>query len=73
MGGYNPNGFKKPSIQNSFNDGNKLNSGGGKANFIPSTNLSNFLLNKGSSGNLKTAFENEYSYNINLENLNPHQ
>ena len=35
---------------------------------MPSSNISNFLLNKGSSGNLKT-FENEYSYNINLENL----
>ncbi|CDW80812.1 protein kinase domain containing protein [Stylonychia lemnae] len=62
-GNFNSNNFKKPSIQNSFNDG-KL----AKNNFMPSQNISNFLLNKGSSGNLKT-FDNEYSYNINLENL----
>ena len=38
-------------------------------NFIPSSNLSQFLLKKGSNGSLHT-FENEYSYKINLENLN---
>lgn len=39
-------------------------------NFIPSSNLSQFLLKKGSNGSLHT-FENEYSYKINLNNLNP--
>lgn len=38
-------------------------------NFIPSSNLSQFLLKKGSNGSLHT-FENEYSYKINLTNLN---
>jgi hypothetical protein len=38
-------------------------------NFIPSSNLSQFLLKKGSNGSLHT-FENEYSYKINLDNLN---
>ena len=38
-------------------------------NFIPSSNLSQFLLKKGSNGSLHT-FENEYSYKINLNNLN---
>ena len=38
-------------------------------NFIPSSNLSQFLLKKGSNGSLHT-FENEYNYKINLENLN---
>lgn len=38
-------------------------------NFIPSSNLSQFLLKKGSNGSLQT-FENEYNYKINLENLN---
>lgn len=37
-------------------------------NFIPSSNLSSFLLNKGSSGSLRN-FENEYNYKINLESL----
>lgn len=37
-------------------------------NFVASSNISQFLLNKGSSGNLKV-FENEYNYKINLENL----
>jgi hypothetical protein len=41
-------------------------------NFIPSSNLSQFLLKKGSNGSLHT-FENEYSYKINLNNLNPQQ
>ena len=38
-------------------------------NFIPSSNLSQFLLKKGSNGSLHT-FDNEYSYKINLDNLN---
>lgn len=38
------------------------------ATFVPSTNLSTFLLSKGSSDSLGT-FDNEYSYRINLENL----
>jgi len=38
-------------------------------NFIPSSNLSQFLLKKGSNGSLHT-FENEYNYKINLNNLN---
>jgi hypothetical protein len=42
------------------------------ANFAPSSNLSTFLLSKGSSGSLGT-FENEYSYRINLDNLNGQQ
>jgi hypothetical protein len=37
-----------------------------------SSNLSQFLLKKGSNGSLHT-FENEYSYKINLNNLNPQQ
>lgn len=37
-------------------------------NFAPSSNLSTFLLSKGSSGSLAT-FDNEYSYRINLENI----
>ena len=57
--------LKKPN-QNSFNDGKQQN------NFVPSSNISNFLLTKGSSGNLKT-FENEYSYQINLGNLGGQQ
>jgi hypothetical protein len=38
-------------------------------NFVPSSNLSQFLLKKGSNGSLHT-FENDYSYKINLDNLN---
>ena len=38
-------------------------------NFIPSSNLSQFLLKKGSNGSLHTV-DNEYSYKINLDNLN---
>ena len=41
-------------------------------NFIPSSNLSQFLLKKGSNGSLHT-FENEYNYKINLNNLNNNQ
>jgi len=37
-------------------------------NFVPSSNLSQFLLKKGSNGSLQT-FDNEYSYKINLDNL----
>jgi len=49
--------------------GNNL--GAGKANnFIPSSNLSQFLLKKGSSGSLHTFENNEYSYKINLESIN---
>lgn len=40
-----------------------------KGNFVPSSNLSQFLLKKGSNGSLHN-FENEYSYKINLNNLN---
>lgn len=36
--------------------------------FAPSSNLSTFLLSKGSSGSLGT-FENEYSYKINLDGM----
>lgn len=50
------------SQQQSFNDGKQSN------NFVPSSNLSTFLLSKGSSGSLGT-FENEYSYRINLDNI----
>jgi len=39
-----------------------------QSNFIPSSNLSQFLLKKGSNGSLQT-FDNEYSYKINLDNL----
>ena len=53
-----------PSIpqHQSFNDGKTSN------NFVPSSNLSTFLLSKGSSGSLGT-FDNEYSYRINLEHI----
>lgn len=49
----------------------KLSTGNGgmNANYMGATNISQFLLNKGSSGNLK-AFDNEYSYKINLDNIN---
>ena len=57
--------IKKGSNQNSFNEGKIPASN----NFMASSNLSTFLMNKGSSGSLRT-FENEYSYKINLENLN---
>eukprot|EP00347_Sterkiella_histriomuscorum_P018635 403344766 len=50
------------SQQQSFTDGRQNN------NFVPSSNLSTFLLSKGSSGSLGT-FENEYSYRINLDNI----
>ena len=39
-------------------------------NFIPSSNLSQFLLKKGSSGSLHTFENNEYSYKINLDSIN---
>ncbi len=42
--------------------------GKGGNNFVPSSNISTFLLSKGSSGSLN-AFENDYSYRINLENI----
>jgi len=38
-------------------------------NFVPNSNLSNFLLKKGSSGSLQPAENNEYSYKIDLQNL----
>ena len=60
--------------ESSQNERNRDNSNNGAHqpqtnNFIPSSNLSQFLLKKGSNGSLHT-FENEYSYKINLENLN---
>lgn len=37
-------------------------------NFAPTSNISNFLLSKGSSGSLGTN-ENDYSYRINLDGM----
>lgn len=54
----------KKSNQGSFNDGKIAQNN----NFIPSSNISTFLINKGSTGSLRT-FDNEYSYKINLDNL----
>ena len=66
-----------PDRESSLNERQRDNSNGGTNNsfhpqtnnFIPSSNLSQFLLKKGSNGSLHT-FENEYNYKINLENLN---
>jgi len=45
-----------------------MNDGKPSTTFVPSSNLSTFLLTKGSSDSLNT-FDNEYSYRINLENI----
>ena len=69
-----------PDRESSLNERQRDNSNNGAGggtnsfhpqtnNFIPSSNLSQFLLKKGSNGSLHT-FENEYNYKINLENLN---
>ena len=66
---------KHEARESSQNERREPSNGGGGGyqpqtnNFIPSSNLSQFLLKKGSNGSLHT-FENEYSYKINLENLN---
>jgi hypothetical protein len=46
-----------------ISDGNK-----NSTTFVPSSNISTFLLSKGSSDSLGT-FDNEYSYRINLESF----
>jgi hypothetical protein len=48
------------------------NSGANPAGFVANSNLSTFLLKKGSSTSLHThEHANEYSYQINLSNVNP--
>lgn len=66
--GHGSNSLTRNIEQNSFPEREK-SSEVKQNNFIPSSNLSQFLLKKGSNGSLHT-FENEYSYKINLDNLN---
>ena len=58
--------MSKEKIRNN----SKINQQPKNNNFIPSSNLSQFLLKKGSSGSLRTFENNEYNYKINLDSIN---